>query len=245
MWDCNRVGTLTYSDEHVPEGYSLRYRDVQLFMKRLRKRIAGVSVDADGLRPVRFFCAGEYGGETYRPHYHMVFFNVRLPDEVRRGKYLYSDVVEELWKLGRVVMDDLTAESAAYVAGYAVKKQSGKARRERHELVDRRTGEVHDRAPEFVQMSRGKGIGHAWYQKYAGDLFPVDHAVVAGKPVGVPRYYWERFKAAHKEAAEEVSERRYQKMEASRLKGESTPERRAVREEYEERKAEILRPRGL
>ena len=29
--------TLTYSDECVPRDFSLRYRDFQLFMKRLRK----------------------------------------------------------------------------------------------------------------------------------------------------------------------------------------------------------------
>ena len=38
LHDANSFITLTYDDEHVPPGGSLRYRDFQLFMKRLRKR---------------------------------------------------------------------------------------------------------------------------------------------------------------------------------------------------------------
>lgn len=36
--------TLTYNDEHLPENYNLRYRDFQLFMKRLRKAAFSTSM---------------------------------------------------------------------------------------------------------------------------------------------------------------------------------------------------------
>lgn len=57
--------TLTYRDEDLPENGSLRHRDFQLFMKRLRKR-------AD----VRFYMCGEYGEQKLRPHYHACLFGV-------------------------------------------------------------------------------------------------------------------------------------------------------------------------
>lgn len=58
--------TLTYDDEHLPPGAELCKRDLQLFLKRLRKRNAGI----------RYFAIGEYGTEKGRPHYHAVIFNL-------------------------------------------------------------------------------------------------------------------------------------------------------------------------
>lgn len=58
--------TLTYNDEHLPPGGQLCKRDLQLFLKRLRKRNSGI----------RYFAVGEYGTEGNRPHYHAVIFNL-------------------------------------------------------------------------------------------------------------------------------------------------------------------------
>lgn len=58
--------TLTYNDEHLPENGELSKRDLQLFIKRLRKRDPGI----------RYFAIGEYGTEFKRPHYHAVIFNL-------------------------------------------------------------------------------------------------------------------------------------------------------------------------
>ena len=60
--------TLTYGDRQVPED-GLCKRDVQLFMKKLRKRCGG---------RLRYFCTGEYGSKKGRPHYHLLLFNVRI-----------------------------------------------------------------------------------------------------------------------------------------------------------------------
>lgn len=57
---------LSYDNEHIPlnEGYqTLDKRDLQKFFKRLRKKIK-----------FRYFAVGEYGGQTIRPHYHILFF---------------------------------------------------------------------------------------------------------------------------------------------------------------------------
>lgn len=58
--------TLTYNDEHLPEGAELSKRDLQLFIKRLRKKNPGI----------RYFAVGEYGTEGGRPHYHVILFNL-------------------------------------------------------------------------------------------------------------------------------------------------------------------------
>lgn len=111
-------GTLTYDDDHVPwvldvDGapvQSLRYRDVQLFFKRLRK---------SGL-DFRYFVCGEYGARTRRPHYHPVVFGPPV-DEV-------EDAARAAWSLcapERVQFEPMTPEGAAYVAGYTLKKLGG------------------------------------------------------------------------------------------------------------------------
>lgn len=45
--------TLTFDDDHLPSDHSVHVRDVQLFLKRLRKSLGDVKV--------RFFACGEYG----------------------------------------------------------------------------------------------------------------------------------------------------------------------------------------
>lgn len=243
LYDSNLVVTLTYSDAFLPASLSLEYPDFQGFMKRLRRRVCGVSLGPDGGRPVRFFVAGEYGGVTGRPHFHAILFNARFPDMDRlENGYYRSSLCEELWGMGNVVIDgSVTSESAAYVAGYVLSKAY---RRHQDEVVNVRTGELSDRVAEFVVMSRRPGIGAWWYRRFAGDLFPQDHAVAEGKEYKVPRYYLDRFKAeADAGQVEEVMYGRF--LRAAEQRGESTPERRAVREELSERRAVAYSERGL
>lgn len=63
----NYFVTLTYDDAHLPERNSLNPKDLQLFLKRLRKRFKGVKI--------RFLASGEYGS-SFRPHYHLILFNL-------------------------------------------------------------------------------------------------------------------------------------------------------------------------
>lgn len=100
--------TLTYSEAYAPE--KLDYVDISSFLKRYRENTrAGV----------RFFCVGEYGGKTNRPHWHLIMFTQGLL-ELSRG---HCDMTE--WPHGFAFVGDATAASMGYVARYAL-KTSGK-----------------------------------------------------------------------------------------------------------------------
>ena len=66
LHEVNCFLTLTYDDEHLPEGNTLEPSHLTLFIKRLRERF----------RPnaIRYFACGEYGDRSERPHYHLVVF---------------------------------------------------------------------------------------------------------------------------------------------------------------------------
>lgn len=91
-------------------------------------------------------------------------------------------------------------------------------------------------------MSRNPGIGAYWFRKFSGDLFPRDHAVQAGKEYKVPRYYFERWKKDHPLEAEEVAYERFLRAKVVAPE-ESTPERRAVREEVAEARLQVFSSR--
>lgn len=229
LWDANLFVTFDYSPAALPKSLSLEYRDFQGFMKRLRRRVSGVSL-LNGQRPIRFFVAGEYGKRFGRPHWHAILFNCWMPDQVRyiNGTYR-SQLMEDLWDRGNCVIGDVTARSAAYVAGYTLAKAHSRAE-DYEDVVDPATGEVFARRPEFVVMSRRPGIGGAWYDRFGGDLFPGDRAVQDGQEYKVPRYYTEKFKrSADPGVIEALLEKRYQRSQEV-PREESSEERRAVRE---------------
>lgn len=191
MWPVNTFVTLTYNDEFLPPGGSLCLRDLQLFMKRLRK--------AREPGRVRFFAGGEYGEENKRPHYHLLLFNCGFPDRVRwtenkRGEWLYvSAECSSLWSvdgrnMGHVSLGEVTFDSAVYCAKYALKKVNGDLAQDHYQVYDD-NGEIFDRVPEFAVMSRRPGIGRGYYDKYGSEVLAHDNVIVAGKEVRPPRYY--------------------------------------------------------
>lgn len=121
--------TLTYKPEKLP--VELKPRHMQLFLKRLRRRLPPKSL--------RYYGAGEYGDKTGRPHYHLALFGIG-----RR----HAELVAQAWAVGFVSVGDLTIQSAQYVAKYVVK---GLFRDDSPELLGRH--------PEFARMSLRPGIG--------------------------------------------------------------------------------------
>lgn len=112
--------TLQYDEAHVPftqiidsDGNPPRHvrvfrkRDVQLFLKRLRKRLPGVKL--------KYFCVSEYGPTTLRPHFHMILFG--FPSDLNP-----LPIVTEAWKNGYVVCRGVSDGSLRYVTQYTHKK---------------------------------------------------------------------------------------------------------------------------
>lgn len=170
--------TLTYDNDHFPDGGSLNKRDICLFLKRLRKRFG------DG---IRFFQCGEYGTLFARPHHHVLLFGFDFPDKKywssSNGVPLYrSSILEELWPFGFCSVGNVTFESAAYVARYITKKVTG----------DSAAAHYSGRLPEFITMSRRPGIAREWFSKYASDVYPRDECIIRGKMVARPPRYYDR-----------------------------------------------------
>ena len=192
MWDRNCFVTLTYNDDNLPIDRSVNKREMQLFMKRLRKEYG---------EGIRFYGCGEYGSKLGRPHYHMLLFNHDFPDKEvwkaqkargYKGRYIIdeftlyrSESLERLWPYGFSTIGDVTFESAGYCARYVTKKIYG-------EMAE---GYYDGRIPEFAMMSRGnaktgpQGIGRTWIEKYGSDVYPKDFFTMKGRRLKPPKYY--------------------------------------------------------
>ncbi len=231
--------TLTYNDEHLPNDQSVDVRHFQLFMKKLRKKYGP---------GIRFFHCGEYGDKYGRPHYHACLFNHDFQDKTlwktRNGEKLYiSPSLSELWGQGFSTTGTLTFSSAAYVARYVTKKINAAGPYTRI-IINPKTGEVHDVAPEYGTMSRGGrtslgGIGRDWIEQYQSETYPSDFIILKGVKMRPPRAYDKLLDEAYLKS---LKFRR--KAKAAEHSEDNTPERRKVRERVQEARFAQL-PRNL
>lgn len=124
--------TFTYNEKHVPRilpNYKgglrcFSVRDLQLYLKRLRKRLSKEYPDLNLTNVLKYFISMEYGGNTHRPHYHPVFF-VESP---LIDRFKFKKICEELWnENGFTRSGDLNfgficnAGGLSYVAKYVCK----------------------------------------------------------------------------------------------------------------------------
>lgn len=176
----NSFITLTYREEdHVP---SLDYSHFQRFMRDLRR--------ARG--PVRFFAAGEYGEQTFRPHWHAILFGINFSNPFPVGKDLYSSKeLENIWGRGNTSIGEVNATTAAYVASYCVKKITGPQAESHYTRYNTDTGEVIKLTPEMARMSLKPGIGRTWIEKYTREVYYARDGIVrpGGHITKPPRYY--------------------------------------------------------
>lgn len=208
--------TLTYNDFFVPESkfiddntgevishLSLYKRDVQLFLKRLREMLD---------YPIRFFCAGEYGSKTLRPHYHLIIFGLKLKNlnyedgksdlyNPRRGQSGYdlfqsrllerawSKVLfDRVWPIGHVSVAPCNWQTAAYVARYVTKK------------LDCCSSDDYSRMniqPPFSTCSRRPGLAYQYYLDHPefADKGKVFYSTSDGsKQISYPSFFLDKLK---------------------------------------------------
>lgn len=201
--------TLTYNDESVPLSnigmLSLRMDDVSVFMKNLRRYFEYHF----GLSDIRFYVGSEYGGETLRPHYHLILFNCRIPDLEHIGsnfqgdEYFHSDIIEKIWGKGFVVIGRFSWNTAAYTARYVMKKRKGPDSKLEYLSFGLE--------PECARMSRKPGIGVEYFQEHFEDIYQNDELILPnGNTVKPPRLFDSYYK--------EIDPKRMAKIKSNRLR---------------------------
>lgn len=162
--------TLTYNDWNMPDNGMLCKEDLQKFIKRFRKSLKG--------RKIKYFACGEYGGKTFRPHYHLILFNVWYDDFQLIGKsgkrFVYR---HPSWKKGLIDLASVEYGSMYYVAGYVQKKLENE-------------GTVTEENREFQLQSQG--IGKDWLFKNLCQVLADKEIRVDKYNASIPRYYMKK-----------------------------------------------------
>lgn len=172
--------TLTYDNDHLPIKESVEQdtgavfydavvdkRDVQLWLKRFRKE----------LPQLRYYLISEYGPQTYRPHYHGIFF---FCEHVSQDSVLAA--ARSTWHLcasERITVGEVTESRILYVTEYCL------TRNRIPDSVD----------PNFRLISRRPGIGatyikrmHKWHNATDEGRFFVP-GLKPGTFANMPRYW--------------------------------------------------------
>lgn len=221
----NSFLTLTYNDEWRPEDNRLDPRGLQLFLKRLRKRLHTVLAQqthakrksdprshilSDSRSPLRYFACGEYGEETGRPHYHALLFNADFHGpqigNAHGHQLRTNEHIAACWtdprtgtSYGNHTIGTATAGAVAgYIAKYVLKSHQYNALN--NPICDR--DGVFNEAwirPPFLRMS--KGIGHSWLSAFHSDLARGYYTDGHGRKHAIPRYYKRKLKEEHKTTA--------------------------------------------
>lgn len=173
--DTSAFMTYTYADETVPISpnglLTLDKKHHTDFMKRLRKH---VKKNYPNNPPLKYYMVGEYGGETERPHYHAILFN--LP------KYMIDrpETIMEIWQHGLITADTVSNGSIAYVVGY-VNKQKFFTTDDPND----------DRVKEFSLMSKKLGIQFLTEErkKRMRKLLEPTIKVEDGRIMAIPDYF--------------------------------------------------------
>lgn len=244
----NAFITLTYDEQNHPKNGSLEVSHFQKFMKRLRER-----KDA----PIRYYHCGEYGEQGGRPHYHALLFGIDFDDKklvaVRNGKNNYESAeLTEIWGKGKCETADVEFESAAYVARYITKKITGDLAEEHYSHVDKNTGEITRRKPEYATGSKRPGIAAEWFKRYQRDVYPAGHVVLRrqGKTMRLtpPKYFKKLYERADPKACAKMiavasfeAQKEYLKRGTAEQNPDTTWERLRDREELQYLRSDQLK----
>lgn len=109
--------TLTYDPEHSPVAYNdevgewqtyVDKRDIQLFLKRVRKNYPELS------GCLRYFAVGEYGGDYNRAHYHLVLCSPVFDTNYWKWYKLFFNC----WNKGFIKLKNAEERNIGYVTKY-------------------------------------------------------------------------------------------------------------------------------
>lgn len=182
--------TFTYNDENLPVNGSLIKDEISNFNKKLKTYLNRKGLNSD----FRFYGVGEYGSQTFRPHYHVIYFNLDLPDLKLFQKNEYSQplftskFLESVWSKGQIQIGFVDVGSACYVARYCDKKKKNLSR-EDLDLMKKFNLE-----PEFSRMSRRPGIGSNYIENLINNVkngcFKIQFK---NNNFSIPKFYTKKF----------------------------------------------------
>lgn len=163
--------TLTYDDDHIPytdTGHNtLRRKDLQDFMKRLRRRMEYYHDDTK----FKYIACGEYGDKFGRSHMHIVFLGL--------SDYQIKAYTKKVWPYGIVDVGPLTSGGVRYVLKYCTKSAPPESVKALYNTL----------GVEQPFIVHSVGIGKDWIkaniEKIAADGFQFK---LAGKNYLYPKY---------------------------------------------------------
>lgn len=180
--------TLTYNDENLiyaDELPTLYKPDIQNFLKRLRKRLNF---------NIRYYAVGEYGGQTIRPHYHLIIFGLSKLHEniIKLAWSNYNKKTKQYSPIGSIYIGTVGIRSIKYVTKYHVN------RNEHPDGVEK----------EFTLMSTRPAIGANYVEKmvnYHSGNITKNYYTLYERKLHLPRYYQEKlYTDADREAMAEI-----------------------------------------
>lgn len=166
------------------------------FFKKLRGKLTKLYGEDAPL--IRYIYCGEYGGQTWRPHYHNIIFGLDK-------NLITRELLQSCWEHGKLytgndkklnqiqkekgnidkngnVIDCVNEHTIEYTVGYAVKKLPPKSEEMREMFED------NNRVRPYLQTS--KGIGRDWALNHLEELSSKIGINHNGLEIPTPRYYF-------------------------------------------------------
>lgn len=226
--------TLTYDDDHIvqpnviTDGTEIYKNDgtwngtlvkahPSNFIRRLREYFRRKGFKE---KIIYYYC-GEYGGETKRPHYHLILLNCPLDIkefydfhmDKKHKMHWKSKEIERYWNKGIVDIAEVEWSSCAYVARYCMKKLTDSGEPKEYYTM----GKI----PEFVRMSTHPAIGSKYYNEHKHDIYKNDELImrtVKGNVGSVkpPKAWDKKFKEEFPNKWKEIQESRLEAAERAR-----------------------------
>lgn len=115
--------TLTYDDDNLPANGSLSIDESKKFVKRLREHLSRSDFPTRFIQSFgrqievpdfKYYICGEYGEETFRPHYHIILFGVNT--------FIASDFARRAWSKGNITVSALNGARIRYCMKYIDKQ---------------------------------------------------------------------------------------------------------------------------
>lgn len=195
--------TITYDDPHLPPNASLSKRDIQLWLKLLRKHLK---------KTIKYYICGEYGGTTFRPHYHGIFINISPHEMKTLGKRLWNKCDPQQFRVSMAV-----PETINYTTKYIQKTALGESAKSSYD--------ANNLERPFALMS--KGIGKSYMQNSINRKKISDQLCIitsSGARHPLPKYYkkllWlgpEEYPYQTRGELEEIAKKRVSGKETERI----------------------------